>query len=137
MATCLLFLFYGLANIPLTYILGYIFKDYGNAQGAVYFFNFVAGGILTIIILVLRWIDENSNKIGRGLAWPLRIIPSFAFGEGLVNMGSVTLLSIFENDGKDLDSFYLEVALAPIIFLVVFGCVYVALMFVMEWLQNN
>jgi hypothetical protein len=56
-ATCLLFLFYGLANIPLTYILGYLFKDYGNAQGAIYFFNFVTGGILTIIILVLRWID--------------------------------------------------------------------------------
>ncbi len=56
-ATCLLFLFYGLANIPLTYILGYIFKDYGNAQGAIYFFNFVSGGLVTLIILVLRWID--------------------------------------------------------------------------------
>lgn len=104
-ATCLLFFFYGLANIPLTYILGYIFRDYGNAQGAVYFFNFVSGGIVTIIILVLRWIDEGSNKIGRGLSWPLRIIPSFAFGEGLVNLGSVTILSIFENNGKDMDPF--------------------------------
>lgn len=52
-------------------------------------------------------------------------------------MGSVTLLSIFENNGKDSMPFYIEVALAPIIFLVVFGCLYVALMFVMEWLQNN
>jgi len=93
--TCLLFLFYGLANIPLTYILGYIFRDYGNAQGAIYFFNFVAGGIIPIIILVLRWIDKESNKIGRGLAWPLRIIPSFSFGEGLINLGSITLLAIF------------------------------------------
>lgn len=94
-ATCLLFFLYGLANIPLTYILGYLFKDYGNAQGAVYFFNFVTGGIITLIILVLRWIDTDSNKVGRGLAWPLRMIPSFAFGEGLVNMGSVTLLAAF------------------------------------------
>ena len=56
-AACLLFILYGLSNIPLTYILGYLFKDYGNAQGAVYFFNFVCGGLLTLIILVLRWID--------------------------------------------------------------------------------
>lgn len=82
-----------MANIPLTYILGYLFKDYGNAQGAVYFFNFVTGGIITIIILVLRFIDADSNKVGRGLAWPLRMIPSFAFGEGLINMGSVSLFS--------------------------------------------
>jgi ATP-binding cassette subfamily A (ABC1) protein 3 len=99
-ATCLLFLFYGMANISLTYILGYLFKDYGNAQGAVYFFNFVTGGILTLIILVLRWIDTDSNKVGRGIAWALRIIPSFSFGEGLVNMGSVTLISTIENKGK-------------------------------------
>jgi ATP-binding cassette subfamily A (ABC1) protein 3 len=78
-ASCLLFLFYGLSNIPLTYILGYLFKDYGNAQGAVYFFNFVSGGILTLIILVLRWIS-TSNIVGKGLAWPLRIIPAFSFG---------------------------------------------------------
>ena len=79
-ATCLLFFFYGLANIPFTYILGYLFKDYGNAQGAVYFFNFVSGGILTLVILILRWIGSDSNKVGRALAWPLRMIPSFAFG---------------------------------------------------------
>lgn len=79
-ATCLIFLFYGLANIPLTYTVGYIFKDYGNAQGAVYFFNFVTGGIIAVIILVLRWISTDTNKIARGIAWGLRIFPSFAFG---------------------------------------------------------
>lgn len=65
------------------------------------------------------------------------MIPSFAFGEGLVNMGSVSLLSIFENSGKTMSTFALEVALAPIIFLAVFGSFYIALMFILEWLQNN
>lgn len=60
-ATILLFVFYGLANIPFTYILAYAFKDYGNAQGVVYFMNFVAGGLITIIILVLRWVDDTSS----------------------------------------------------------------------------
>lgn len=100
LATSLLFVLYGVTNILLTYLLAYLFKDYGNAQGVVYFFNFVGGGIAPIIILVLRWIDQNSNVTGRGLAWLLRIIPSFSFGEGLINLSSMTLLASFENDGK-------------------------------------
>lgn len=76
-----------------------IFKDYGNAQGVVYFFNFVSGGIAPIIILVLRWIGTDSNKIGRGIAWALRLVPSFAFGEGLLNIASIQLLSLTENKG--------------------------------------
>lgn len=103
--TVLLFLFYGLANIPFTYILGYLFKDYGHAQGAIYFFNFGSGGIFTTIIIVLRWVNASSNKAGRGVAWAFRIIPSFAFGEGLINMGSTTLISQIENNGVDMSPF--------------------------------
>ena len=84
-ATAALFFLYGLANIPLTYIFGYLFKDYGNAQAAVYFFNFVSGGIVSLVIYILRWISNeddavSSGDIGRGLAWVLRCIPAFAFG---------------------------------------------------------
>ena len=57
-ASAILFFLYGLTNIPLTYILGYLFKDYGNAQAALYFINFVAGGILPMIILILRWVGD-------------------------------------------------------------------------------
>jgi ATP-binding cassette subfamily A (ABC1) protein 3 len=94
-ATCLLFGLFGVSNILLTYIMAYLFKDYGNAQGVIYFFNFVGGGIAPIIILVLRWISESSNKIGRGIAWLLRIIPSFSFGEGLLNISSMKILVTF------------------------------------------
>jgi hypothetical protein len=80
LATGLLFAFFGVSNIILTYIFANLLKDYGSAQGAIYFFNFVGGGIAPIIIMILRWVSEDSNKIGRGLAWFLRIIPSFAFG---------------------------------------------------------
>lgn len=106
LATCLLFGFYGLSNIALTNIAGNLFKDYGNAQGVVYFFNFVAGGIAPIITLILRWIDQNSNSVGRGIAWALRLIPAFSFGEGLINICSMPILITFENQGieyKPLD----------------------------------
>lgn len=76
----MLFGLYGYSNIVLTYLVAFLFKDYGNAQGVVYFFNFVVGGISPIIILVLRWIDQNSNLIGRGISWGMRLIPAFSFG---------------------------------------------------------
>lgn len=137
-ATILLFLFYGLANIPFTYLVGYAFKDYGNAQGIVYFINFVAGGLVTIIILVLRWVSLSSGVVGRILAWPLRLIPAFSFGEGLINLGSVNLLSITERDGEEsYEIFHPEITLAPILYLGAFTIAYTVLVFVFEALQNN
>jgi len=80
-AVCILLLFFGIANIPLTYIFGYLFSDYGNAQSAIYFFNFTTGGGLSICILIFRCMNHNnSNAVARGFAWLFRIIPAFSFG---------------------------------------------------------
>lgn len=84
-ATWLLFILYGLSNIPFTYIASFLFKDYGNSQAGWYFFNFVSGGILSIIILLLRFISTTTSPIGRKLAFILRLIPAYSFGEGLMN----------------------------------------------------
>ena len=94
---------------------------------------------MTIIILVLRFIDKTSSDIGRGIAWPLRIIPSYCFGEGLINMGSVNLISLNEKErGEEpYEVFDIEIALAPIIFLIIFTVIYTTLVFVFESLQNN
>jgi len=52
------FIIYGLAYIPFTYIFAYLFKDYGSAQAGFYFFTFVIGGLLSIIVLVLRLLED-------------------------------------------------------------------------------
>ena len=79
-ATWMLFIFYGLSYIPLTYILAFLYKDYGNAQAAYYFITFVGGGLFPLLTFLLRSLGESSNKVGRGIAWPLRLFPPFAFG---------------------------------------------------------
>jgi len=89
--TILLFLFYGLAYIPVTYIFAYIYQDYGNAQAGYYFLTFIVGGILPIVTFVLRILNTDTGAVGRGIAWVLRLYPSFAFGEGLLNIGSVNI----------------------------------------------
>jgi ATP-binding cassette subfamily A (ABC1) protein 3 len=90
-ATWILFMLYGLAYIPFTYICSYLFKDYGSAQAGFYFFSFITGGMLPIITLTLRFIGTDTNKAGRGMAWALRVFPCFSFGEGLINIASSNL----------------------------------------------
>lgn len=89
-ATWLLFIFYGLAYVTVTYIFAFIFKDYGNAQAGYFFLTFVAGGMLPILTFLLRFLSTGANPVGRGIAWILRFHPAFAFGEGLINLGSLT-----------------------------------------------
>lgn len=78
--TVCVFIIYGLAYIPLTYIIAYFFKDYGNAQAGYYFFTFVVGGLLSIIVLVLRFLGGDANTVGLVLSWIFRLIPSYCFG---------------------------------------------------------
>jgi hypothetical protein len=79
-STWLLFSTYGLAYIPLTYIIAFVFKDYGNAQSFYFFATFFAGGLLPILTLLLRILSSSTNAIGRYVAWALRAYPAFAFG---------------------------------------------------------
>jgi hypothetical protein len=79
-ATWIVFLLYGLAYIPFTYIAAYIFIDYGNALAGFYFFTFVIGGLLSTIIMVLRFLGTTTGSIAKGVSWILRLIPSYSFG---------------------------------------------------------
>lgn len=97
--TWTLFMLYGLAYIPFTYIFSNLFKEYGSAQAAFYFITFLLGGLLPILTFILRIVSDTANPVGRGLAWFFRIFPSFSFGEGLINMGSRNIYSFYENNG--------------------------------------
>lgn len=64
----------------MTYMLAYLFKDYGSAQAGYYFFTFIVGGLLPIIMLLLRFLGGSTNKVALVLSWILRFIPAFSFG---------------------------------------------------------
>ena len=98
-ALILLFILFGLSNIPFTYILTFIFTDPGNAQTGVYFFNFAIAGVAPLIISIFRLISKVNNDVSTGnvvrkLSWFLRLFPGFSFGEGLVNLGNRKVLSL-------------------------------------------
>lgn len=76
----ILFLTYGLAYIPFSYIASFVFKDYGNAQAVFYFFTFVIGGLVSTILFVLRMLGGQISIVGGYIGWVLRIFPSYCFG---------------------------------------------------------
>lgn len=106
-STSMLFFFYGLAYIPFTYIAAFAYKEYGSAQSYYFFLTFLMGGMLPVLTFVFRIIGTSSNKIGRYIAWGLRILPAFSFGEGIINLGSIDVYKNNENNGNAIDPFAL------------------------------
>jgi hypothetical protein len=76
----MLFVFYGLSYISLTYICSFCFRDYGSTMSSYYFLTIIIGGIVPIMILVLRVLRVSTSPFARGIAWFLRLHPAFCFG---------------------------------------------------------
>ena len=62
-AASLLFIFYGWSVIPFSYLFGFVFKSFGNAQVASFFFHFIMGSIGPLVIFVLRLI-KSTREVG-------------------------------------------------------------------------
>ena len=79
-ACWVIFILFGLVYIPMTYIGGFLFQDYGSAQAAWYFITFVFSGLLPIVTMLFRLLSKDTPIVGHIIAWILRIIPAFSFG---------------------------------------------------------
>lgn len=65
-AVALLFYLYGWAIIPFTYLMGFMFKKYGNAQVSAFFLHYLVGTILPLVTYILRFFD-STRTIGHVL----------------------------------------------------------------------
>jgi ATP-binding cassette subfamily A (ABC1) protein 3 len=60
-AIVLLFFLYGWAIIPFSYLFGFVFKSYGNAQIVNFFLHFILGAIASLVIFILRLIESTES----------------------------------------------------------------------------
>ena len=87
----ILYLTYGPGMISLTYTMSFFFENESNAQNAIILLNFLLGDLGSIVVLVLR-VLENSKKTGKILQFIFALIPSFCFDFSfnlLVNKGNI------------------------------------------------
>jgi len=90
---CTLFLFYGWAIIPFSYLFGFLFVSFGNAQVMSFFVHFILGGIFPLLMFILNVI-QSTRDAAKALVWIFRLVPSFAFGNGVVRLGNLSFLAI-------------------------------------------
>lgn len=84
-AVWLIFIFYCSSLISFTYLVSFMFKDYGNAQAFSFVWAFLISAVGSLVIFVLRLIA--SSRDGAKIAqFFFRIFPAFSFGYGILNV---------------------------------------------------
>jgi hypothetical protein len=82
-------------------------------------------------MFILRLI-ESTREYGKGLSWIFRVIPSFAFGDGVLNTSSRSLYAIINGVKEAPTAFEMDIAGGDLLFLFIFGTFYFCLLFAME-----
>lgn len=96
-----------------------------------FFIHFIFGGIIPLTVFILR-IIKSTHSVGLALGWIFRFIPSFAFGYGVLNVGSRTFYSQVDKVDVVYDTFDLNIAGGDILFMSIGGIVYFVLVFIYE-----
>ena len=76
-----LYILYGPSMVSFTYLFSFVFDDESSAQNSVILVNFLFGALGGSVVLILR-LMEDLTKLGKILAYVLRVVPSFAFCYG-------------------------------------------------------
>ena len=76
-----LYILYGPSMVSFTYLFSFVFDDESSAQNSVILVNFLFGALGGSVVLILR-LMEDLTKLGKILAYVLRLVPSFAFCYG-------------------------------------------------------
>ncbi|KAL4492594.1 hypothetical protein ABPG72_007707 [Tetrahymena utriculariae] len=133
-AVCLLFILYGWAIIPFSYLTSFIFKDYGTAQVTNFFIHFIMGAVGPLVIFILRIINSTHN-VGLALGWVFRLIPSFSFGYGVLNVGSRNLY--VQKDNINYKTFDLNICGGDILMLSIEGLFYILVVALIEYASHK
>ena len=121
MATFLLFSFYGIAAAWSSYMMSFLFQSHSAAQSSVIGFNFIAGFVTVLVVTTLQFTDSTKD-VAKALQYIFRLIPSFALGDGIVQLSLRTLTSIDSTSKKS--AFAWDIAGADIMYLACSSPVY-------------
>ena len=77
----ILYLIYGPAMIPMTYILSFLFDSESGAQNGIILLNFLLGALGSTVLLLLRALD-NIKGVAKILQYIISLLPSFCFNFG-------------------------------------------------------
>ncbi|CBZ24578.1 putative ABC transporter [Leishmania mexicana MHOM/GT/2001/U1103] len=88
-AVFVLFFIYGLSSTTTGYVCSFFFDEHSNAQMIVMAVSFVSGFLLVMIVYIMSLLSQTMVAADI-LKWITRIVPSFAIGEGIINLAMLT-----------------------------------------------
>ncbi|KAG5484802.1 hypothetical protein LSCM1_06628 [Leishmania martiniquensis] len=88
-AVFVLFFIYGLSSTTTGYMCSFFFDEHSNAQTIVMAVSFVAGFLLVMIVYIMSMLSQTMTA-AKVLKWITRLVPSFAIGEGIINLAMLT-----------------------------------------------
>jgi ATP-binding cassette subfamily A (ABC1) protein 1 len=145
-AVAVLLLTFGLAVIPFTYCLSYLFVESAKAQTFTLMISIFSGLILMIAVFVMRLIPSTC-QINRDLMFVYRMVPLFSLGNGLLNIAN-GVLTLQAGDCYDIeddfggiqdtyDPFMLEIIGYEVIYLSCSAIFYMLLAIGIDYLRAN
>jgi len=132
----ILFILFGFAVAPFTYLMGFLFKSYSMAQFAVFMFSLITGAILSTASWMMRLIAKSSRDVNQGLQYIFRLSPIYCFSYGIMNASNREVYATLFGEKEVRGALDWQIAGADVIFLLVETVVYTALIFVVEWSRN-
>jgi len=122
----------------------FMFKTESSSQNFTILFNFLIGALGGTVVFVLR-VLEDLVDIGKGIAWILRVIPSFSFSYGYQQLlGQAQLLFIDNKDnlvalimGNKFDILSTNYFGSDLIYLGVLTIVSIFILFLLEFFTNK
>jgi len=104
----LLFFLYGWAIIPFCYAFSFLFKFEGNAMLLSFFLHLIFGSIVSVVFFILRLI-ESTRSGSKIAAWFIRLIPSFCFADGILNLTNASTYANIEGYKTPKSSYDLDI----------------------------
>ncbi|CAM9216451.1 unnamed protein product [Ectocarpus fasciculatus] len=129
-ATFLLFLLFGFSMPCYTYLWSFMFKNYSKAQNAFLFHNWITGLILPIATTIMSLFEGTVSDVAHGMAAVLRIVPSFALGDGLMNMSFMEFFGFL--DGEDYTALSMRITGNALLYMAICGVIFLGLLLVTE-----
>jgi ATP-binding cassette, subfamily A (ABC1), member 3 len=131
--TLLSIILHGTSVIPFTYMLSYAFDNHTSAQNLMLIVYIFAGALLLIGSVVLDIIDTTQD-INKVFKFVYRVLPSFAFGEVMVNTIIRDAAVAF---GEPRSPWDIEVSGYPMLYMAIETVVYSACVMVIEYILRT
>ncbi|CAM9287272.1 unnamed protein product [Phaeothamnion confervicola] len=129
-AFALLVFLWGPASMGFSYILSFCFTQYASAMTNTLFINWLTGLMFSIAIFFMQ-LFPSTVKAAKALKWVLRFLPSYALGDGILNLGFRNLLTYLYG-GNTMKAFDINVAGADILYLACCSVAYCLIVLYME-----